>query len=1029
MNPFEVLWIAVPAISAVIYTLLFFTRRHDLGPAENWFSQFLAAGAVWSIGSTFLRANPGFIAPIWFLRLSALGAITIPWAMFWFTANFLSLPIRRQRLWLVVSGVAYVVILCLVLTDVVFAQTNVDEGIVLSTFNWGIVPTALFWFGHMVPAVWLLGQHLTQSDESTIRNRLKYLLVVMVLLLVGTGIDITPIGQFPIDFFLASLAALLISVTISRYQVLEMGQVFRRMLALMFVVLLYMVLASGTLVLLAGLSREVLLPGSIVAASGTAGLLLIYQPFRAWASGFVERVFLPERYNVQALIYAISQAGNRLRPLDELGSDILRELTRSLRVTHAQLFVKDELQPVYHRVACTAKEYLEQEVTVKGDGPLVNEMVAFRLGMYVDQLLELPRLRALQADEWHTLRLLKVQVLVPILVANELIGFLAMGKRHGNEPYTRQELQQTLPLLANQISIAMSNSRLFEQQQRRANQLVQTNLDLRQAQAALSESADHIRRGAARAEALVRIANRLNAQLELSAVLSAICEETARALSAPAASVSMYSDKTDSLDIVAGHGLPAVYLEQRHAIPCDVYTRRTEGTGTVIVDGTAAGAAGLLNPVMSADLNIQTCVITSMVRDSRVDGCLMVYAFNQTRQFTDDELDLMKGIASQATQAIANARLFDDAQRRLRNVEALHTIDTSITGSVDLNMTLQVILDQVKTQLGVDAADFLLLDEHNQTLDYAAGAGFRVPPIRRFSVDHDIDCAADVVRNQRMVYFPCLDTVPDANCKSTIVGESFRAYVGVPLIAKNEVKGVLEVFHRTPLDSSKEWVSFLVALGAQAAIAIDNSQLFTNLQRSNQDLSEAYESTLEGWARAMELRDQETQGHTRRVAEMTVQLARIIGVDEADLIHLRRWALLHDIGKMAISDSILLKPSALNAEEWRVMRLHPVHAYRMLLPIAFLRRALDIPYSHHEKWDGSGYPLGLKGEEIPLWARIFAVVDVWDALRSNRPYHRPWPDDQARQYLADQSGHHFDPNVVSVFLNTMTSEGEKPNKA
>lgn len=1027
MNPFEILWIAIPAISAMIYTLLFFTRRHDPGSAENWFSQFLAAGAVWSIGSTFLRANPGFIAPIWFLRLSVLGAITIPWALFWFTANSLSLPVRRQKAWPIVSGIAYIVILVLVFTDAVVSQTNVDDGIVLNSYNWGIVPTALFWFGHMVPAVWLLWHELTLSHENIIRNRLKYLLVVMVLLLAGTAINITPIGIFPIDLLLAGLAALLISVTISRYQVLEMGQVLRRLLALMFVVVLYMVLASGTLVLLAGLSREVLFPGSIIAASGTAGLLLIYQPFRAWAASFVERVFLPERYNVQALIFAISQVGNRLRPLEELGTDVLRELTRTLNVSHAQLFVKNESQPSYYGVAGAVREHLAQEIIIKGDSPLISELIAYRLGMHVDQLLALPRLRALQAEEWNTLRSLKVQVLVPILVVNELIGFLAMGKRPGNEPYTRQELQQTLPLLANQISIAMSNSRLYEQEQRRANQLAQTNSDLRKAQAALSESADHIRRGAARAEALVRIANRLNAQLDLSTMLSAVCEETARALSAPAAGVSMYSEKTDTLDIVAGHGLPNVYLEQRHAIPCEVYTRRTEGAGTVIVDSNAVNAADLLNPVMSADLNIQTCVLTSMVRDGRVDGCLMVYAFNQARQFSDDELDLMKAIASQATQAIANARLFDDAQRRLRNVEALHAIDTSITGGVDLHMTLRVILDKVKTQLGVDAADFLLLDARNQMLDYAEGAGFHVPPIRRISVNHDVDCAADVVRNHRMVFYPCLDSVPDTDCKSTIQGESFKAYVGVPLIAKNEVKGVLEVFHRTPLDKSSEWVSFLIALGSQAVIAIDNSELFANLQHSNQDLSEAYESTLEGWARAMELRDQETQGHTRRVAEMTVQLAHIIGVAEDDLIHLRRGALLHDIGKMAISDSILLKPSSLNAEEWRIMRLHPVHAYRMLLPIAFLRRALDIPYSHHEKWDGSGYPLGLKGEEIPLWARIFAVVDVWDALRSNRPYHRPWPDDQVRQYLSDQSGHHFDPKIVSVFLNTMTSEWEKLN--
>jgi putative nucleotidyltransferase with HDIG domain len=179
----------------------------------------------------------------------------------------------------------------------------------------------------------------------------------------------------------------------------------------------------------------------------------------------------------------------------------------------------------------------------------------------------------------------------------------------------------------------------------------------------------------------------------------------------------------------------------------------------------------------------------------------------------------------------------------------------------------------------------------------------------------------------------------------------------------------------------------------------------------------AYDTTLEGWSRALDLRDKETEGHTQRVTEMTLQLARAMGITDEELIHIRRGALLHDIGKMGVPDRILLKEDKLSEEEWQLMRKHPVYAYELLSPIPFLRDALSIPYGHHEKWDGTGYPRGLKGEQIPLAARIFAIVDVWDALRSARPYREPWNEDQVREYLTQQSGKQFDPQVVAAFLN------------
>jgi diguanylate cyclase (GGDEF)-like protein/putative nucleotidyltransferase with HDIG domain len=184
-------------------------------------------------------------------------------------------------------------------------------------------------------------------------------------------------------------------------------------------------------------------------------------------------------------------------------------------------------------------------------------------------------------------------------------------------------------------------------------------------------------------------------------------------------------------------------------------------------------------------------------------------------------------------------------------------------------------------------------------------------------------------------------------------------------------------------------------------------------------LRQGYDSAIEGWARVLDMRDQETEGHSLRVTEMTVMVARHFGLSEEEILYARWGALLHDIGKMGISDQILLKPEPLTEAEWEIMHRHPTIAYEMLSPIAFLKPALDIPYCHHEKWDGTGYPRGLKGEEIPFVARLFAVIDVWDALRSHRPYRKKWSAQQAISHLQSQAGTHFDPQAVRVFLKTL----------
>jgi PAS domain S-box-containing protein/putative nucleotidyltransferase with HDIG domain len=351
-------------------------------------------------------------------------------------------------------------------------------------------------------------------------------------------------------------------------------------------------------------------------------------------------------------------------------------------------------------------------------------------------------------------------------------------------------------------------------------------------------------------------------------------------------------------------------------------------------------------------------------------------------------------------------------QRQLANLAALHAIDTAITSNEDLGSTIQVALDQVVNRLSVDAACILKCDIENQKLMFVGGVGFKESNLNRRSPYSD--CIVEIEEN---ILIPNLQEDRDYLEKSEYLwkNEGFVSYMGIPLIVKNQLKGILEIFQRQTLMPDQEWLEFLDALVNQISIAIDSATLFDDLHRSNADLEAAYAHTLEGWAGVLELRDYETRGHSMRVASKSVELAAGLGVTERDLVHIRRGALLHDIGKMGIPDSILLKPGELNSEEWDEMKKHPIYGYEILRSIGFLEPSLDIVLYHHERWNGSGYPKGLKGREIPLPARIFAVVDIWDSLINERPYRNAWSTEKTWAYLQKAAGEELDPEIVEIF--------------
>ena len=394
--------------------------------------------------------------------------------------------------------------------------------------------------------------------------------------------------------------------------------------------------------------------------------------------------------------------------------------------------------------------------------------------------------------------------------------------------------------------------------------------------------------------------------------------------------------------------------------------------------------------------------------------CLLVNAY--------PEFD-SSGLLRQVVVIFTDIGDIKDAEEKIRrhveHLTALVEIDRAINFSFDLNLSLTTLLTHVLVELGVDAADVLLFNPQSRSLDYVAGRGFHTKAIEQARQTLGEGYAGRAAQDRSVVHIPDLAKEHDKFLrKGFLAAENFVSYHGVPLIAKGKVLGVLEIFDRTRQVRDEEWLYFLKAMAAQAAIAIDNVNLFDNLQRSNTELFNAYDATIEGWSRALELRDNETEGHSQRVALLTVKMARLFGLSDEELVQVRWGALLHDIGKMGVPDKILQKHESLTEAEWAVMKKHTVFAYKMLSPIRYLRAALDIPYAHHEKWDGSGYPLGLKGEQIPLLARIFSVVDVWDALRSDRRYRTSWSVEKVRKHLLSLAGTHFDPHVVKVCLDS-----------
>jgi PAS domain S-box-containing protein/putative nucleotidyltransferase with HDIG domain len=575
---------------------------------------------------------------------------------------------------------------------------------------------------------------------------------------------------------------------------------------------------------------------------------------------------------------------------------------------------------------------------------------------------------------------------VPMLFGGDLIGVLNVAEMNdSNRTFTDSD-ERLLSLFAAQAAGALHSARLYEETARRAREFA----------------------------ALYETSNALSSENELNTMLQAIVERARKLLGASSGGIYLYLSETKELELT---------VDTTHSIPL--------GTRLHISEGVAGRVAQTYQPLRIDDyctwegrspvfkgIPIHAVLEVPMLYGGELIGVLTAEETdNSTRKFTETDERLLSLFASLAAGAIHSARLREQTSHRLDQLQALHLIDRAISSSFDLHPILNTVISQTIAQLNVDAVDVLLFYPHLQTLDYVAGQGFRTRGIEQTHLRLGECFAGRAAFDRRTVHVPNLPETGSGFTRAAILkSEVFLEYYAVPLTAKGEVKGVLEIFNRTKLPLNPEWLDFLETLAGQAAITIDQTKLFEDLQRANIELTTAYDATIEGWARAMDLRDEETENHTRRVTELTLSLAKSLGIKDNEMLHIRRGALLHDIGKMGVPDNILLKEGELSEEEWVHMRRHPQFAYEMLQPIKYLRQSLAIPYCHHEKWDGTGYPRELSGVEIPMAARIFAIVDVWDAITSKRPYRKAWKKEKALAYIKEQSGKQFDPKVVDAFL-------------
>ncbi len=588
--------------------------------------------------------------------------------------------------------------------------------------------------------------------------------------------------------------------------------------------------------------------------------------------------------------------------------------------------------------------------------------------------------------------LLETMMSAPLILRDRAIGAINAWRLRADGLFNQSELNFLISI-AHQTSISIALTRLLQETIQRAEE----------------------------AAAIAEVGRDISATLQLDLVLDRIATYAKDLLKSETSAVYLFQRADAKLHAVAAKGLDADELkndpEEMGSGLSGMIAMNKRGE---IVNYDSSDPRAVV--VKGTEVNpYEHLMGVPVLNNDELTGLLVVWRTGAEQEFQPPELSFLTGLAQQAAVAIENARLFQLEQQRRQEAENLQVAATAVASSLDLQQVLQTIMIALKHVIPFDSASMLLLEGDHVRL--RATQGLPKPELalnQLFSSNNALLHAIHL--SGRPVVLP--DAQKDPRFEDWAGGQDVHGWLGVPLIARGEVIGYITLDSRTDGAFGDKDAVLAQTFAHQAAAAIDNARLYSGLEQANRELSRAYDTTLEGWGNALELRDKETQGHTRRVADLTLRLGRQLGLEEPELTHLRRGVLVHDIGKMGVSDEILHKETSLTKKEWDEMRKHPQYAFDLLYPIPYLRSALTVAYCHHERWNGSGYPRGLSGEEIPLPARIFAVVDVWDALLSDRPYRKAWPRKKVLDYLRDQAGVLFDPEVVGTFLTMIEADAD-----
>ncbi|RME05547.1 MAG: GAF domain-containing protein [Anaerolineae bacterium] len=596
---------------------------------------------------------------------------------------------------------------------------------------------------------------------------------------------------------------------------------------------------------------------------------------------------------------------------------------------------------------------------------------------------------------------MRAEMAAPIRLGNTIYGILDVESDRP-EVFDFPEALTMLQSLADEAGLALQQARLRQREQKRLRHLA----TLREFGLRLTE------------------AGNLEALYQLTAAYAV------RLLDASAAFIYTYDADQDTaarerdhslvdhrtgLEYAAGPGIAG--LEDSAFRPPRpfglVHTVARTGHLLVVNDPTSSP---FFQSDAEAGTTLQAAAALPVRRGESVHAVLSV-RFSYPHHISKEEIETLELLCEQLAAHLESTALYERTQQQLNRLNSLRQIETTITTTMNLTVILDEILNHAIRQVGADAAAIWFYEPVLQTLHHAASCGFRSEENKRAEIPLLGDHAALALSERRIIPFADLNLIADRIARRWLLErEGFVSGLLLPLTAKGEIVGLMELYARREINFPSEVIDFLETITRQVAVAIDNVRLFEHMQTSNLDLAANYGATVRAWAHTLEERGFEPPGHLAWVERLALPLAEAFGIEEQALVNFQRGALLHDIGMLHLPDSVVLKADELSAEEWEQIKQHPLLAARALRAIPFLRPAIDIPLYHHERWDGSGYPEGLRGEQIPLTARIFAVVDVWVSLRSEKPYRPAHTLADALKILDAGRGRLFDPQVVERFL-------------